>query len=245
MLGNDVEDDSTPQLPIKEVVRKNTSSKKSDVPPPSADPAKAKKKSKPTGNEGALKNKPNNKVVPPPSSTASKHYKKPLDRHSRSGKSDSAKKIKQGWGSDDKRELEAETDAVEDAVQDLADEDHENVEKFEIPKQSLTDYFAELQLKQQELGNRKASRKANEGSEDKWSSGEVLTKQQESYVSPSASKRTKGKSQKEKKFLNFEASFADETHSSSSRPPFKKGGKKNFAPRKPKPAVNDKNFPSL
>lgn len=58
MLGNDVEEDNAAaNLPIKEVVKKNISSKKTDVPPPSADPAKAKKKSKPTGNEGALKTK--------------------------------------------------------------------------------------------------------------------------------------------------------------------------------------------
>lgn len=66
MLGNDVEEDNAAaNLPIKEVVKKNTSSKKSDVPPPSADPTKAKKKSKPTGNEGALKTKNSNKDVPP------------------------------------------------------------------------------------------------------------------------------------------------------------------------------------
>ena len=92
LLGNDVEEDAAPSAPSREVVKKNTSSKKSDAAPASADPAKAKKKKSPTGNEAALKNKNFNKDVAPPQSTATKHSKKPLDRHSRTGKTDSKKK---------------------------------------------------------------------------------------------------------------------------------------------------------
>lgn len=89
LLGNDVEEDAAPSAPSREVVKKNTSSKKSDAAPASADPAKAKKKKSPTGNEAALKNKNFNKDVAPPQSTATKHSKKPFDRHSRTGKTDS------------------------------------------------------------------------------------------------------------------------------------------------------------
>ena len=77
------------QLHPEKLSKKNTSSKKSDAAPASADPAKAKKKKSPTGNEAALKNKNFNKDVAPPQSTATKHSKKPFDRHSRTGKTDS------------------------------------------------------------------------------------------------------------------------------------------------------------
>lgn len=252
LLGNDVEDDSTPKLPIREVVKNNTSSKKSDVPPPSADPAKAKKKAKATGNEGAFKNKPDNKSVSAPSSTPSKHYKKPFDRHSRSNKSDGKKT--RG------RELETEAEAIADAADELDDET--TVEANEVdtqPKLSLSDYFAQLQVKQQELDNKKTVRQANAGSEDKWAESEKIEKEQESYVAPSAAKKAKAKASKEKKFLDIEASFADQSNSrqtDSKRGGFNKRGAKRggerggFNARKPttsakKPAVNDKNFPSL
>ncbi|CUM48528.1 uncharacterized protein AC631_05066 [Debaryomyces fabryi] len=263
LLGNDVEDDSTPKLPIREVVKNTTSSKKSDVPPPSADPAKAKKKSKATGNEGAFKNKPDNKNVSAPSATPSKHYKKPFDRHSRSNKSD-GKKFKEG----EKREFEAEVDAVSDAVEELETGDAAAVDEADAtPKQSLSDYFAQLQAKQQELDGKKNLRPANAGSEDKWTAAEKIQKEQEAYFAPSVAKKAKAKAAKEKKFLDIEASFADQTANSrpsesrrggSERGGFnKRGGKRGgerggFNGKKPapsssakKPAVNDKNFPSL
>lgn len=265
-MGNDVEDDSTPQLPIREVVKNNTSSRKSDVPPTSADPAKAKKKSKATGNEGALKTKTDNKSVSAPSSTPSKHYKKPLDRHSRSGKTDSGKKVRQGWG-DDKKELDAEVDGAADAETELNAETDAATEANAIPKKSLTDYFAELQVKQQELDGKKNVRAANSGNEDKWTAEERIQKDQEAYFAPSAAKKAKAKASKEKKFLDFDASFSDQAPAPrqtdskrgglSKRGGAKRGGERGgerggFNARKPtastsakKPVVDDKNFPSL
>lgn len=134
----------------------------------------------------------------------------------------------------------------------------------------MSDYFADLQAKQQELDGKKNLRPANAGAEDKWTSGEKIEKDQEAYFAPSVAKKAKAKAAKEKKFLDFEASFADQ--SSNSRPSEsrrggserggfnKRGGKRGgerggFNGRKPapssssssakKPAVNDKNFPSL
>ncbi|ODV78588.1 uncharacterized protein CANTADRAFT_269868 [Suhomyces tanzawaensis NRRL Y-17324] len=250
LLGNDVEDDSAPQLPVREIVKKTASSKKSDVPPPSADPAKAKKKSKPTGNEGAFKAKPDNKSVAGPSNTPSKHYKKPFDRHSRSDKTDSKKKIKQSWGDSTDREIEGEVEGLEDAVADLETESDAPQEP-ETPKKSLQDYFAELKLKQSELEGQKALRKANEGAEDKWADAEKIEKQQEAYVQSTTNKKSKAKAQKEKKFLEINAIFADEQpvrdESRSTRGGARGGAK--VAPKKssssPKPEINDKNFPSL
>lgn len=255
-----MEDDAAPSLPVKEVVKNKTSSKKSDVPPPSADPAKAKKKSKPTGNEGALKTKLDNKSVPAPSNTPSKHYKRPLDRHSRSKKVDTDKKVKQGWGSDDKKELVEETEALDDANAELEGEG--DFAEDTQPKKSLTEYFAELELKQKELDSRKTVRAPN-GAKDNFLDAEKIQKEQAEYVPATSTKKTKAKPAKEKKFLDFEASFADEkaTPRPASRRGDFKGGNKGFNGRKKytksndkpasakpasaKPAVNDKNFPSL
>ncbi|KAK7677965.1 hypothetical protein QCA50_019046 [Cerrena zonata] len=257
---NDVEDDSTPQLPIREVVKNTSSSKKKDVAPAKADPSRSKNKPKPTGNEGALKSRNNNKNVEAPSSTPSKHYKRPFDRHSRSGKADSGKKVRQGWGGNDKSELQDETEGLQDAVEDLEAESGESTTEAVAPKKSLNDYFAELKIKQQELDGSKNLRKANEGAEEKWSQGEVVAKQQESFVESSVAKKAKQKSQKEKKFLDFEATFADEQkpfRSESARGNFKRGGRRGGANaqggRKPsskattadKKPLDDKNFPSL
>lgn len=116
-----------------------------------------------------------------------------------------------------------------------------------------------MKLQQQELDGAKQLRKANEGSESKWTEAERIEKQQASFVESSISRKTKQKSQKEKKFLEFEASFADQQQpfrNESTRGNFKRGGRKGnpTSGRKPttkaskpseKPVVDDKNFPSL
>lgn len=249
-----MEDDTTPAPAPKEIVRNTGSSKKADVPPASADPSKAKKKAKVTGNEGALKNKVNNKTVPGPSATPSKHSKKSFDRHSRSGKTDSAKKLKQGWGSDDKRDVD-ESAAAADAEAEAEDEANTVDESPAVQKKSLQDYFAELALKKDEFAS-KTVRKANQGAEDKWTESETITKDQEAFIQPTQGKKLKSKAPKEKKFLDIDAKFADETSSApkktfeSKRPARGRGGKATSS-RKPassgaaKPAVDDKNFPSL
>lgn len=254
-MGNDVEDDQTPNLPVREVVKKGTSSKKADVPPPSADPARSKKKGKPTGNEGAIKTKLDNKDVPSPPNTNSKHYKKPFDRHSRSNKTDSKKKIKQGWGNADTK-ADAEIEGANDAAEELEEENQENAESG-AEKKSLQDYFAELQVKQQVLDGSKKTRQANEGQEKKWSTSEQLVKEQEPYFESTASKKAKAKAPKEKKFLDVEAVFADEKPFEPRRGSSTRGGARgakrgNFGAKrgtktssKSKPVINDQNFPSL
>lgn len=202
-------------LAPREIVKKGTSSKKSDTAPAKADPARAKNKKKVGGNEGALKTKLDNKSVSAPATTASKHYKKPLDRHSRSTKKDSGKKVSQGWGSiDGKANLEDEVDAEDDATDALEVSDKEVVD--EIPKRSLNEYFEELRLQQASLDGNKAVRAANEGNEDKWTSEERIVRQEEENVTLSLKKKAKSKNHKEKKFLDFEATFADEIPESDS-----------------------------
>lgn len=260
LLGNDVEDDSAPILATKEVVKKNTSSKKADVAPPSADPAKAKKKSKPTGNEAALKTKANNKEVSAPTSTPSKHYKKPLDRHSRTGKSDAGKKGKQSWALKNGEDVEAaETEAAADVAAEL-EEDAAAEPVDNTPKKSLQDYFAELELKQKGLDSIKKARQANQGAESKWSNEEKIEKSELEYVEASAVKKSKAKATKEKKFLDIEATFSDSVPAArgdfGGRGRGARGGRgaSRGAARgrggrggagSAKPTVDDKNFPSL
>ncbi|GEQ71068.1 hypothetical protein JCM33374_g4749 [Metschnikowia sp. JCM 33374] len=242
LLGNDVEDDTVIAPLPKEIVKPTTSSKKADVPPPSADPAKARKNKKTaTGNEAALKNKTNNKTTPGPSATPSKHSKKPFDRHSRSNKTDSKKQVKQAWG-DDKKELEDESRGEADAAAELA------AEAEEVPSgpaaKSLQEYLAELQEKEAALGSARVVRKANEGAEAKWTAAEKIEKEQSSYVEPSAAKKNKQKAPKEKKFLDFSAVFADDTPKFSDRKPGFKGKKSNANPNS-KVVKKEQNFPSL
>ncbi|OVF09848.1 putative suppressor protein [Clavispora lusitaniae] len=235
LLGNDVEDDVPAPAP-KEIVKKTTSSKKADVPPPSADPARAKKQGKKvTGNEAAFKNKPHNKDVSAPTSTPPKHQKKTFDRHSRTGKTDSKKKVRQAWGGDDKRELEDETAAAGDAAAELAAEGQTGASAGPAAK-SLQEYLAELQKAEAQLEGRRPARQANQGAEDKWTAGEKIEKQTLPFFESQSEKKVKQKATKPKKYLDFNAVFTDSPAPRSAKKPFKKDGK---------PAVDDKNFPSL
>lgn len=239
LLGNDVEDEEVAPAPMpKEIVKKTTSSKKADVAPASADPARAKKNKKPvTGNEAALKDKANNKSVPAPAG-GSKREKKPFDRHSRTGKTDSKKKVAQGWG-DDRREGDDEAAGLADAAAEIAAEAKE--EPAAPAGKSLKEYLAEQQQLESALGAKSAARKANEGAEDKWTSFDVIQKETQAFVEATSGKKVRQRAPKEKKLLDFTASFGEEA------PKFN-GKKIGFKGKKaaPKPAaINDQTFPSL
>lgn len=236
-MGNDVEDEESGPAPMpREVVKKTTSSKKSDVAPASADPAKAKKAKKPVGgNEGALKSKADNKATPGPAATPSKHEKKAFDRHSRTAKTDSKKKVRQGWG-DDRRELEYETRGAADA----AAEQKAEAEGVAAPAgKSLQEYLKEKAEAETALGGSRAVRQANAGS-DKWAAAsEKIEKEQQAYVGGSSAKKIKQKAGKEKKFLDINAVFADEG------PKFEKKSYKGKKPAAADAGKKEQNFPSL
>lgn len=249
LLGNDVEDSSVVDGSYpKEIVKKGTSSKKADVPPPSADPAKARNnKKKPTGNEAAARTKNTNRTKGGPSSTPSKHQKKPFDKHSRKN-DDSKKKVRQGWGESTKAQAEGEVEGAKDAEIEIEKDAAAPAAPPKPQGKSLAEYFEELKVKQSGLEGAKATREANEGSE-KWTNAEKIEKQQEEFVSATAVKATKQKAKKEKKFLDFDAVFADQSSRDDSKS-FKggkksTGGKKNSKSNTLKPEVNDVNFPSL
>ncbi|CUS24063.1 LAQU0S13e02454g1_1 [Lachancea quebecensis] len=253
LLGNDVEDANVvAPLPPKEIVKKNTSSKKADVPPPSADPSKAKNRPKPTGNEGALRNRDNgrknNRTRDAPAETAgakrSSHaVRRATDRQSRSGKVDTEKRVRQGWG-DDKKELTDEAAAELDAQAEI-EADKATEETPAVNKKSLQDYLNEVN--NNSLNKTPAPKKSVDQLED----AELLVKKEEVYAEPTKVKNVKSKQLKSKQYLDFDVSFADSNakprkFDNNSGP--RRGGKAKPAAKnagEKKPAVNAKNFPSL
>lgn len=238
LLGNDVEDASVVEGFPKEVTKKTTSSKKADVPPASADPSKANKnKKKATGNEAAVRSKNQNRSKEGPGATPNKHQKKPFDKQSRRN-TDSKKKVKQGWGETAKAQADGETEGAKDAEAEVQAEVAPAAPAKPQGK-SLADYFEELKVKQASLEGTATLRTANEGG-DKWADAEKIEKEQEEFISATHVKASKQKKNKEKKFLDFNAVFADSAR------PASKGGKKTQGGKKAsKIEINDENFPSL
>ncbi|SMN21067.1 similar to Saccharomyces cerevisiae YLR150W STM1 Protein required for optimal translation under nutrient stress [Maudiozyma saulgeensis] len=207
LLGNDIEDpNATVVPPLKELVRKTTSSKKADVPPPSADPSRARKpRAKPTGNDGAIKDKSagrqknRTRDVSGSASERRPNTRRATDRHSRSGKTDTQKKINQGWGNN-KDELETEAAAEADADAELAEDAEEKA--VDSNKMTLEAY---LQSQQSASLNKSVEAKAT----NKLENAELFFKEEEVYVPATKVKTVKSKQQKAKNFLDFDATFSD------------------------------------
>ncbi|SCV00771.1 LAME_0G11892g1_1 [Lachancea meyersii CBS 8951] len=256
LLGNDVEDANVvAPLPPKEIVRNTTSSKKADVPPPSADPSRANKnRPKPTGNEAAFKDKnggrKNNRSREAPAETTGAKRtthaaRRSSDRQNRSGKVDTEKRVRQGWG-DNKKEVTEEAAAEIDAQAEI-EADKAEEETPASNKKSLQDYLDEVNSSG--LNKAPAAKKSVDQLED----AELLVKKEEVYAEPTKVKSLKSKQLKSKQYLDFDVNFSD---SQSSAKPRKfdnnKGGPRRGGKSKPakaageqKPAVNAKNFPSL
>ncbi|CDK29761.1 unnamed protein product [Kuraishia capsulata CBS 1993] len=196
LLGNDEEGPEL--LATKEVVKKSTSSKKADVPPPSADKSRAKKKAPLKGNEGAIKVKNENDKVSAPASTERRTQKSKLTRQ-QTGKTDSARKEKAGWG-DDADELDDEL-----AGEKIAEEDAEEAEEEAVPAKSLEEYLAEVKLAQESLGGTTRAVRQVETDAEK-----TEIKAQEEFAPATASKKQREKARKVKNIVEFDAVFADE-----------------------------------
>ncbi|AMD19011.1 HBR110Wp [Eremothecium sinecaudum] len=241
LLGNDVEDSTVTTAPPKEIIKKTTSSKKADVPPPSADPSKAKNnRPKPSGNDAAFKDKQagrsqnKNKDAP----VAGKgRENKPYDRHSRTGKTDSAKKIKQAWGDNEKQLADEEAGAAI-AEAELAAEDVEEQQPAAI---SLEAYLNEQNA--EKLNSTVIPQKV-----EKLEDAELFVKKEQVFVEPAKVKTHKPKQVKTKQYLEFDGTetFPAPNRGQSSRRGGrggKKGGKRGShnAPKQPIKA----DFPAL
>ncbi|KAG0676570.1 hypothetical protein C6P43_004122 [Kluyveromyces marxianus] len=202
LLGNDVEE-PTVVSPPKEIVKKNTSSKKADVPPPSADPSKARhNKPKAVGNEAAIKDKnagrSNNRNKDAPASTKPKREnRRATDRQNRSGKVDTSKKVKQGWG-DDEKELEQEQAAIADAAAELAEDAEEQPADN---KKSLKEYLEEMKANSLDTPAPKK--------EVEFEGTPLEAKEKEVFAPATKVKKVKSKQLKTKQFLDFDVTFSD------------------------------------
>lgn len=218
LLGNDVEDVNDTYIP-RENVRKSTSSKKADVPPPSANKDRANKnRPQPTGNEAAIRDRSAgraaNKAKGVEEPKQQKKSSKPKDRQSRTGKTDSSKKIKQaGWTADGETELEAETEAAHDAEEELkADAEPKQAKK------SFADYLKEQEEQNSMEANRATRTVAAVDNAD------IIVKEEEDFIAASKTKNLKNKQLKTKNYLDFDATFADELP----RPSSGRGPRGNF-----------------
>lgn len=139
-LGNDVEDSEI--LITQENIKTNTKNHKKEDVHPKSDASKA------TGKKSGKLESNNNKSVTPVQgqrSGAKGSARERQDKHSKSGKTDSNKKVRQGWG-DAKTEIDAELD-VEAERAAANGEESEAVEAAEpkIPTISMDDFLASKQ----------------------------------------------------------------------------------------------------
>lgn len=230
MLGNDVEDSTVITPPPKEILKKSTSSKKVDAPPPSADPSKAKNnRTKPTGNEAAFRDKQagryqnRSKETPVPVKTKET---KTFDRRSRSGKTDSAKKVKQAWGDNEKQLIDEEA-----AAADVEEEEANN-------NVSLEAYMNEQSKFR--LNRALAPKKVEE-----FDDAELFVKKQDVFVEATKVKTLKSKTIKPKKFLEFDVSdsFPPPSRGQDSKRGGKTGAKRDSNKSQKQPV--NANFPAL
>lgn len=246
MLGNDVEGEEPAFQAPKEIVAPQKSNKKDGV-PPKADKAKAKNgKQKTFGNEAGAKFQNKNRDQSAPVSTPRKGSKdKKFDRHSRTGRTETAKSENQKLGDEAESQLEGE----EDAEADASAEDAEDATP-KVPLVSAADYF-----KNQTVAEKKESAV-------KINPDHLIVKDAEIMVKPSVAKKVKApKAMKEKKLLEVAFTFNDapaqRERERDDRPArdFKNSAKKPFNKKKATPApkhaskpttnLSEKNFPSL
>lgn len=221
-LGDDTEEAPAPSVsagPVREVVKKNTSSKKSDAAPAPRAARSSNKKPAATGNEAAFQDRnvgrSANRSKPTDAPAPARRQKNPRpDRHSQTGKVDTAKKVHQGWGDDNKKaddEAAGETIAKADA-EVAAAEEAAPVEEVDTSV-TLEQYLEELKIKAAEADAEKQIRKPNEGADEgKWKTTNALDKkEQEAFVAASKTKSLKTKAKKEKVLLEIAATFAPPT----------------------------------
>lgn len=158
--------------------------------------------------------------------------RRPYDRHSQTGKTDSDKKLHQGWGGDDgNTELKAEEAATVDAAveatpespaQDAPEGTQEDKPEAARPRRerepeeedttlTLDQYLAQKKEKDTNVPKLEATRQANEGVGDEiWKDATVLTKNEdeESYFVGKTKSTHKARSKKEEKvFIEIDGRF--------------------------------------
>lgn len=199
------------------VVKKNTSSKKTDSAPAKADPKRASNNKKQVGgNEAAFRDKnvgrANNRAKGAPEDTGrrNKGGNRP-DRKSQMDRRDTEKQVKKGWG-DDKKQLDEEAAAAsiarDDEQQDEADKAGEEQADNTM---TLEEYFAQLSTKNADLSKTRSVRKPNEGVDDsKWANAEEVHRTEEAFYESQKQKTLKQRQRKEKQVLEPTLTFVSE-----------------------------------
>lgn len=221
-------------------------STKKDGIPPKADKSKAKNgKPRTTGNEAGVKLVNKNRENQGPRSTDRKASKnKKFDRHSRTGKSETTKSQTNKLGDEADAQVEGEADAK-------AEEEAEEEESEEKPQlKSADDYFNELAAQESLNKTKKQATPTKELSD-----AEIVVKETEILVAPSAGKKIKQKAKKEKNILEVDLKIVSSAEKPArefnntkreTRKPIK-GGKKTVGKKESKPQnkLTEQNFPSL
>merc|ERR1712007_50849 len=169
---------------------------------------------------------------------------KKFDRHSRTGKNETAKSQKNKLGDEAESQIEGAEDA-EIEITENANEDEEEESKPVL--RSAADFFSELQNSEFNK-SKKAVSPASEIDESS-----IVVKVVEDFIPASVEKKVKSKTLKQKQFVpaNITMSSGFERPERPERSDFKKNGSnKKFQgkPKSSKPVVNqlnDKNFPAL
>ncbi|KAJ5625800.1 hypothetical protein N7510_002109 [Penicillium lagena] len=187
----------------------------------------ARRGARTTGNEAAFRDrnagrnnnreKPTDEAQPPRRGERSGRGRG--DRQSRSGQTDTHKKVEQGWGADNGEkawtdERIGENIAKEDENEPQTPADEEAKELAD-KSMSYTDYLAE-QAQKDSLAA-KPVRAANEGTktDSKWAAAKELkrTEEEDAYIQGSSEKAKREKQRKEKNFLDVDMRFVEQPSS--------------------------------
>lgn len=156
--------------------------------------------------------------------------RRPFDRHSQTGKTDSEKKVHQGWGGDEgKTELNAEEAAASDAAAEAVPESavegaepaategqpearprREREPEEEDNTLTLDQYLAQQKEKDAILPKLEGSRQANDGADDVWKDAVALSKNEdeESYFIGKGKSAPKARTKKEEKvYIEIDGRF--------------------------------------
>jgi len=258
ILGNDPDSDGEVKAPTREVVKQKVVSKKKDVvvEAPTQAPPKANRGGRRYGgNEGAFRDRETGSERNRQRNTdnTGEHVHdgprrggrggarggqrgrgREFDRHSQTGRADTAKQTGQGWGAntgnaewtDEKVGQSIAEGQAAGSGWDAADPATAEVDEFaqgnvEAPKEeqaepepeeklkTLEDYKAELAARQANLGPPPSVRRPNEGSREnkKWANAVPLAKDddEDAFIAPKEGKQKPPKERKTKQLLEIDA----------------------------------------
>ncbi|KAI5814747.1 hypothetical protein BZA77DRAFT_356219 [Pyronema omphalodes] len=240
LLGNDPPEEDVPSKgPPREVVKKDTSSKKKDEKPASATPAASRgngRGGKPryTGNDAAFRDreagaernrsKPTNEDGSAPRGGAGRGGPRRQggrtrdDRRDATGKDEHEKQVNLSWGGNSgesalKAEIEGQEAALKEAAAEGAEaaagEEAATPVEEEDKTKTYDQYLAELAAKKAALGTLEI-RRPQETSDKKWANAKAIDHDAEEVFFAGESKdKTRTRERKQKQIIEIEPKFVD------------------------------------